>query len=106
VLAGRFSLYPWVGGYSPLATLGILVVGILVARSARRAATVLATVAIALCAAMLVQPVSFSHYFLPVMALAALTTAPPVPAPSGTPLRGPTSRLSARSSALPEPSSG
>jgi hypothetical protein len=104
VLAGRFTLFPLIRGSSPLLTLVILVAGMLVARHAKHPATVVATIAVALCAAMLVQPVSFTHYFLPVMALAALATAAPVPLERWPFLRGPNVRLNARTSALPESS--
>jgi hypothetical protein len=106
LMAGRFTLYPLIAGYSMVLTGLFLVAGILAARRARRPESVLATIAITLGAAMLVQPVSFTHYFLPVMALAALATgALPVPVPVEPLLRGLKSRLTVPTTAVPESSS-
>jgi hypothetical protein len=107
VLAGRFTLYPLIRPVSGLLTVSILIAGMLAARRVSRPGSVLATVAVVLCAAMLVQPVSFSHYFLPVMVLAAMATAAPMPSasPPVRLFRGPSARPDALSAVIPSSSS-
>jgi hypothetical protein len=83
-LSGRFSLLPLVAKFTPAElSIGRMSVGLsllLVAIAAacatrvRRPAQVVAIMATTLCAAILVQPASFAHYFLPVMALAAVAS--------------------------------
>jgi hypothetical protein len=103
LMSGRFTLYPMIGGHSLSITLLILIAGMLTAGRARRPETVVAAIAVTLCAAMLAQPVSFTHYFLPVMALAALVTGTePVPGPAEPLFRGLKSRPTAPTTALPE----
>jgi hypothetical protein len=109
LMSGRFTLYPLIAGYSTALTVSFLIAGMLTVRRAQRPEAVIATIAVTLCAAMLVQPVSFTHYFLPVMALAALATGTVpvgVPVPAEARFRGLKSRPIAPKSALPESFSG
>jgi hypothetical protein len=75
VLSGRFTLLPIFLGVVPHASL--VLTGLAVAAAAsfawrsRSGAGVVAAMAIGLGAAIFVQPSSFSHYVLPVLALAA-----------------------------------
>jgi hypothetical protein len=77
-ISGCFTLWPLVRETVPHASvlLAMLAVGTVavVASRARRPETVVAAMAIGLCASLIVQPVLFAHYFLPVLALAALAS--------------------------------
>lgn len=79
-MSGRFTLLPLFSGWLPHASLvltaAILIMATLAGRRASGPASVLAVLAVSLCAALLVQPTSFPHYFLPVLVLAA-SVAPP-----------------------------
>jgi hypothetical protein len=80
-MAGRLTLLPLFAGRLPNASIILtvfsLAVGSFAAWRARRPEGAVAAVALGLCAALLVQPVNFAHYFLPVMALAAVATGIP-----------------------------
>ena len=77
-MAGRLTLLPLAELLIPRATamLTILAIGLgsLLAGWSRAGGEVLRAMAIALCVALLSQPVTFPHYFLPVMVLAAAAT--------------------------------
>jgi len=78
LMSGRFTILPPLRRLIPFASpiLSIFAMGIaaFAATRGRRPESVVAAMAIGLCAVLLVQPVSFSHYFLPVIVLAAIAT--------------------------------
>jgi hypothetical protein len=78
LMAGRFTVLPLFAGTLPHASIVLTALSIgagsFAAWRARRPEGAVAAMALGLCAALLVQPVSFAHYFLPVVALAAVAT--------------------------------
>ncbi|WP_337174302.1 hypothetical protein [Paludisphaera sp.] len=76
VMSGRFTFLPLASRVAPhaatIATALVLAAASWTAHASRRPAATLAAMAVGLCAAMLFQPVSFAHYFLPAVALAAI----------------------------------
>jgi hypothetical protein len=95
IMSGRFSLLPLVSPILPHAslilTLLTVTVGACVAARAKRLETIVAAMALTLAMAILWQPVSFAHYFLPVIVLLATAPVPSslVGAPDQAPLAGP-----------------
>jgi hypothetical protein len=79
-MSGRFTLLPLVSGIGPHAgvvlSLVVLFVAVAYAMRAQGPETVVAAMAMGLCGTLLLQPVSFSHYFLPVIALVAAAPMP------------------------------
>jgi hypothetical protein len=78
LMAGRFTVLPLLTGMLPHASVVLtalsIAAGSFAAWRARRPQAVVAAMALGLGAALLVHPVSFAHYFLPVVALAAVAT--------------------------------
>ena len=76
LMAGRFTLLPIASRLIPHASLvgttTALAAASLVAFRSRNPATVVSAMASGLCAALLFQPVSFAHYYLPCIVLASL----------------------------------
>lgn len=83
LMAGRFTLLPIASKLIPhasfIGTTTALAAASLVAFRARNPSTVISAMASGLCAALLFQPVSFTHYYLPCIVLASLV---PTPAPA------------------------
>jgi hypothetical protein len=80
VMSGRFTLLPFFSGIVPHASLTLTLIAVFVAAvcamRARRPEAVVTAMALGLCGTLLFQPVSFSHYFLPVIALMATAPLP------------------------------
>lgn len=76
LMSGRFTIAPLFSGLIPHASLILTGFGIglgtIFAMRARQPESTVAAMALALCFALLAQSVSFSHYFLPVLTLAAI----------------------------------
>jgi hypothetical protein len=112
-ISGCFTLWPFVRGRIPQASVLLpmlaVVVAAVTASRARRPEAVVAAMSLGLCASLIVQPVLFAHYFLPVLALAALASggtagriAPsPLPTP---PARSPMHGRFGRGRAIGKPS--
>jgi hypothetical protein len=87
LMAGRLTLLPLLANVLPHAPLLLTVLAIaaasLAAWRSSRPQEAVAAMALGLCAALMVQPVSFAHYFLPVLALAAIATGQEQPGPCG-----------------------
>lgn len=85
-MAGRFSLLPPASRFLPRADLVGAVAAITaaawVAFRRRSAGATVAAMASGLCVALMFQPVSFAHYFLPAIVLAAVVPDAPTPAPA------------------------
>ena len=79
-MSGRFTLLPFFSGIVPHASLTLTLIAVVIAAvcamRARRPEAVVAAMALGLCGTLLFQPVSFSHYFLPVIALMATAPLP------------------------------
>lgn len=77
IMAGRLSLFPFFSRIVPQASLVLTALSIAgafcLAWRSKTAEGVVAATAIGLCAALLAQPTSFTHYYLPVLVLAALS---------------------------------
>ena len=94
LMAGRFTLLPaaeaLIPNASAILTLFALVLGALAAWRAPGGQETTGVMAVTLCAVLLVQPVSFTHYYLPALVLAAEAT--PIdeadPSPSAPPDHG------------------
>ena len=80
LMAGRLTLQPIASAVIPHAefwlSLASIAVACWAARRTRHPEVVVASMALGLCGALLFQPVSFSHYFLPVLALVATAPVP------------------------------
>jgi MFS family permease len=80
VMSRQFTLLPLVSGIVPHASVSLsslaVLIGATFAMRAHRPEAVVAAMALGLCGALLLQPVSFPHYFLPVIALVAAAPMP------------------------------
>lgn len=83
LMAGRFTLLPLASKIIPHASLvgssAFLAIASWAAYRSRRSSTAVAAMASGLCAVLLFQPVSFTHYYLPVVVLASVV---PVSSPA------------------------
>lgn len=108
LMAGRFTLLPLASRLVPRADLigsaVVLAMASWVVLGSRRASTTVAAMAAGLCAALMFQPVSFAHYFLPAIVLASVTPLKPSRDGQRAAIRAPLSRRAARIAARAEES--